>query len=124
MRLHIYPLAKKKLDEATYKSVAQVAEQLRSDIIELQYIPFDEGTLQNVQTDIDMQELKLGNVKIVHDTVYANRLYFHPEYKFSKDQNVNARGRWWEPFITGDLADRPHKLFAHFLKQNGGGYIK
>jgi Minor capsid protein len=38
----------------------------------------------------------LGNGKIVWQTPYAKRLYYNPQYNFSKDKNPNARGLWFE----------------------------
>ncbi|MCD3473309.1 minor capsid protein, partial [Streptococcus equi subsp. equi] len=29
-------------------------------------------------------------------TPYARRLYYNPQYNFSKDKNPNAQGKWFE----------------------------
>ena len=29
-------------------------------------------------------------------TVYARRLYYNPQYNFSRDKNPNAQGKWFE----------------------------
>ncbi len=110
----------KALSTASKKAVAMTAEQLRTELIQANVMPFDEGTLQNVQTYIDTKALGQGEVKIVHDTPYAKRLYFHPEYNFSKDTNEHARGEWWEPWLTGSKRKRPSELFRIFYKKLTG----
>lgn len=37
-----------------------------------------------------------GSGKIIWDTEYAKRLYYNPQYNFSKDKNPNAGGLWFE----------------------------
>jgi hypothetical protein len=39
---------------------------------------------------------KLGQGKIMWKTPYAARLYYNPQYNFSKDMNPNAQGLWFE----------------------------
>lgn len=39
---------------------------------------------------------KLGKGKITWKTPYAARLYYNPQYNFSKDMNPNAQGLWFE----------------------------
>lgn len=120
VRVHINRGRIKTLSSATKTAIAMTAEQLRTEMIQENVMPFDEGTLQNVQTYIDTQALGRGEVKIVHDTPYARRLYYHPEYNFSTDTNANAGGEWWEPWLTGDKKDRPLRLFRKFYKKLTG----
>lgn len=110
----------KQLSEATKKAIAMTAEQLRTEIIQEQLMPFDTGHLQNVQTYIDRDALSKGQVKIVHDTPYAARLYFNPQFNFSTDTNANARGEWWEPWISGENSKRPSELFRQFYRNITG----
>jgi hypothetical protein len=65
------------------------------------------GTLQNESTSIDASLSRYGHVTISSDTPYARRLYFHPEYKFNKNNNPHAGGRWFDPWIDGKK-----KMFA------------
>lgn len=102
------------------QAIGMTAEQLRTEVIQAQVMPFDEGTLQNVQTYIDTAALSRGQVQIIHDTPYAARLYFHPEFNFSKDINANAQGEWWEPWLTGDKSKRPSQLFRQFYRRVTG----
>ncbi|AJH78126.1 MULTISPECIES: minor capsid protein [Heyndrickxia] len=56
------------------------------------YIPKDKGTLE--RSSLQASDLERG--EIVWDTPYARRLYYHPEYNFSKDKNPHARGLWFD----------------------------
>lgn len=108
------------LSAASKQATAMTAEQLRTEVIQANVIPFDEGTLQNVQTFVDTGALSRGEVKIVHDTPYAARLYYHPEFNFSTDINANARGEWWEQWLTGSKKNRASELFRKFYKNLTG----
>lgn len=113
----------KKLTALQIKALEATGEKMLSEKIDAQEIPFDEGTLQNVQSRVDKASLNKGQIKIVHDTPYAARLYFNPQYNFNQTFNTNAKGEWWEDYITGANKDRPQALFAHYLRRFGGGQI-
>ena len=115
----LFPGAIKKLTDAQLKALEATGEKMLAEKIDAQQIPFDEGTLQNVQSRVDKADLNKGKIKIVHDTPYAQRLYYHPEYNFNKTFNPNAQGEWWEDYLTGDKKDRPEQLFAHYLRRFG-----
>ena len=36
-----------------------------------------------------------GSGRVIWNTVYARRLYYNPQYNFSKDKNPNAGGLWF-----------------------------
>lgn len=108
------------LSAMSKKAVGMTAEQLRTEVIQERVIPFDEGILQNVQTFVDMQAIAKGEVQIVHDTPYAARLYFNPQFNFDQTINANARGEWWEPWLTGQKKKRPHELFKEFYRRLTG----
>lgn len=120
----VYPGAIKSLSGWQLDATKMTAEQMRTEIIEEQVIPFDEGTLQNVQTFIDTKEAKNGNVKIVHDTPYARRLYHHPEYDFQTTNNPNAKGKWWEHWLNGSKKDRAKDLYKRFYRILSKRYVK
>lgn len=115
--------AVKKLTSIQVQALEATGEKMLAEKVEAQEIPFDEGTLQNVQSRVDKGSLQQGKLKIVHDTPYAARLYFNPQYNFNKEFNPNAKGEWWEDYVSGANKDRPAKLFAHYLKKFGGGAI-
>ena len=92
------------------------AEALKSNLVQSQTMPFDTGHLQNQATFVDTSDKASGKVAIISDTPYARRLYFHPEYNFKKDNNPNAGGEWFEPYINGNKKDYAKKVFARHLK--------
>jgi len=108
----------RKLSAAQRKAALRTAEQMRHEIITEARMPFDEGTLQNVQTST---EVRHNGVRINHDTPYATRLYFNPQYNFDTTINANAGGLWWEDYLTGSKKKRPEKLFAHYYRKVKGG---
>lgn len=56
------------------------------------YCPQREGTLQ--ASAVIHSNIGSGVIRWV--TPYARRLYYNPQYHFSKDKNPNARGKWFE----------------------------
>lgn len=111
----------RQLSQAQIQAVKMTGEQMLHEIVSDQVIPFDTGNLQNVGTYVETKEANKGKVSIVHDTPYASKVYFHPEYNFQKTFNVNARGEWWEAWLTGAKKNRPHELFRKFYKRITGG---
>lgn len=114
----------KKIKEAQVIACKKTAMKMLAEKIDAQEIPMNEGTLQNVLTDVDDSAAKQGVVSIVSRGPYAARLYFHPEYNFNHEFNKNAKGEWWEDYITGKNKYRPKKLYEYFLKQSAGGFIE
>ena len=91
----------RELSEMQVKALEQTAEALHTEVVQAQVMPFDTGNLQNESTFVDTSKSKQGKVSIVSSTPYARRLYFHPEYQFSKDENPNAKGKWFEDWEPG-----------------------
>ena len=58
-----------------------------------------------------------GTVSVVSDTVYARRLYFHPEYNFQTIKNPYAGAEWFDDYITGAKKEYPQRLFAKFMRR-------
>jgi len=56
------------------------------------FIPKHTGELEKS----GVRASQIGKGKIVWDTPYARRLYYNPQYNFSKDANPNAQGLWFE----------------------------
>lgn len=98
------------------KALVETADALKSDLEQSQTMPFDTGALQNRSTFVDDSKKSSGVVSIVSDTVYARRLYFHPEYNYQKAHNKNAGGAWFEPYISGNKKKFANKTFAKILK--------
>ncbi len=94
----------------------KTADAIKTDLQQSQTMPFDTGAMQNRSTFVDDSDSKNSNVKIVSDTPYARRQYFHPEYNFQKDHNPNAGAEWFEPYINGEKKDFAQKAFVRFTK--------
>ena len=110
----------KKITNAQIVSAKKTAAHLRKLIINEQVIPFRTGHLQNDMTDVDLTEAKQGKVAITHDGPYAARMYYNPQYHFHKEFNPNARGMWWEAYLTGDKKKVPFKLYKAYFKKESG----
>ena len=89
-------------------------------MVNAQVMPFKSGNMQNDNTYEDYSNSKQGKVSLNTSTPYARRMYFHPEYNFSKEENPNARGNWYEPWTTGKEKDFCRKAFSQFYKKEAG----
>lgn len=109
-----------RLNDWMIEALEMTAEQTMTDIVTAQVMPFDVGTLQNESTSVDRSEIKQGKARIVSNTPYARRLYFHPEYNFNTANNPNARGKWLDEWADGKYTERIQRNYAQFLKRVGG----
>lgn len=116
--------ALKKITDAQIIACKKTAMKMLAEKVDAQEIPMNEGTLQNVLTDVDDSAARNGLVQIVSEGPYAARLYYNPQYNFNQEFNTNAKGEWWEDFLTGKNKDRPHKLFEYFYKKAAGGFVE
>lgn len=91
----------RQLTQAQVTALEQTAEALHTEVVQAQVVPFQTGNLQNESFFVDNSESSRGKVTLVHSTPYARRLYFHPEYHFSKDENPDAKGKWFEDWEPG-----------------------
>lgn len=111
----------KQLDTAQQTALRKTTDALLRQIKNSQVMPFDTGNLQNESTFADYANLAEGETKIVSSTPYARRLYFHPEYNFSREKNIAAGGKWLAPWIKGGARQNfCQKAFARFYKQEAG----
>lgn len=96
----------KSLDRALNKAADEIEQRLK----EAEVVPKKSGALEASQNIVVM-----GNrLTISYSSPYANRLYFHPEYNFSREQNSNAQGRWLEAvFSDTELAN----IYANGYKE-------
>lgn len=106
----------KQINSASIESLILTGEAIKSNLIQSQTMPFDTGHLQNQATFVDKSEANSGKVSVISDTPYARRLYYHPEFSFKKDNNPNAGGMWFEPYLNGNKKDYASKVFARFLR--------
>lgn len=110
----------RKLTLAQTQALEETAEALHTNVIQKQVFPRDTGNLQNESTFIDCSESSRGRVSIISSTPYARRLYFHPEYHFQKAENPNARGEWYEDWITGDKSEYCRKAYQRIYRRIAG----
>ena len=114
----------KKITDAQIIACKQTAMKMLAEKIDAQEIQMNEGTLQNVLTDVNDSAARSGLVQIVSEGPYAARLYYNPQYNFNQEFNKNAKGEWWEDFLTGKNKDRPAKLYEYFYKKAAGGFVE
>lgn len=101
-------------------ALAQAAEAVHTDLIMSQTVPFDTGTLQDVNTFV--APVVDGKTRIITQGPQARRLYFHPEYNFQTIKNPNAGGRWLDPYLPGHAKqDEFRTEYAQALKRQMGG---
>lgn len=112
-----------KLIQAHSKALEMTADATLSDIKTSQVVPKDTGDLED-SSFIDISEIKEAVVRIVFDTPYARRLYWHPEYNFRHDKNPNAQGKWMEAYLTGEKQQFIKDTYSKFLKMLSKGLIK
>lgn len=106
----------KEINKAAIESLKLTGEDVRSNLIHSQTMPFDTGDMQNQQTFVENKEANSGKVSIITDAPQARRLYYHPEYNFQTHGNKNAGGLWFEPYINGNKKDYAKKVFARHLR--------
>jgi len=82
----------KNIEKAVARNLTKTADALKTDLQQSETMPFKTGQLQNRSTFVDDKEAETGKVYIVSDTPYARRLYFHPEYNFSRAETREAGG--------------------------------
>lgn len=111
----------KQLTQAAVTSLEQTAEKLHTEVVQAQVVPFRTGALQNESMFLDRSEAINGKVSLVHSTPYARRVYFHPEYRFKKDENPNAKGKWFEDWMSGGRYENfAPDTFKEIYRRNAG----
>ena len=121
--------ALKKLSNAQIVALEMTAEAVKTDVIASNVIPFGHadpdtgysgGTLQNESTSVDIRISRRGKVSVSSDTPYARRMYFHPEYKFNQLDNPNAKGRWYDDWISGSKKNFAPNAYKKLYKKLSG----
>ncbi|WP_336822943.1 hypothetical protein [Sporosarcina sp. USHLN248] len=115
--------AMKQLEAAQLEALEMTGEAIMTDIVTSQVVPKQTGELER-SGFVDTSLLKQMKIKIVYDTPYGRRLYWHPEYNFRTDKNPNAQGKWMESYQSGEKQGFARKAFGAFLKQHSKGLIK
>ena len=109
------------INRNTVTALKQAATATHTDITTAGVIPFDVGTMQNEGTFVDNTDVMNGHAQIVTAAPQAARLYYHPEYDFQTVNNENARGGWFDPWISGSKKDFAKNAFAQRLKALNAG---
>ncbi|MNW40119.1 hypothetical protein D3C74_172250 [compost metagenome] len=109
--------------EALEMTVNGSQDSILGDIMTSEVTPKQTSDLER-SAFIDDSNVKKGRVKIVYDTPYARRLYFHPEYNFRRDKNRNAQGMWLEEWANGKRDNVVKRVFKDLLKRFSRGFIK
>ncbi len=105
-----------RLSRAAVRALEMTAEAVHTDIVQAQVLPRDSGAL-TLNTFCDFSDSDKGKVSVVSQTPYARRLYFHPEYNFSTAENPNARGKWFDDWISGSRKDFAKNAFIRFYRR-------
>ncbi|OSA92560.1 UNVERIFIED_ORG: hypothetical protein B2H93_14470 [Clostridium botulinum] len=108
------------LEKASKQAFEMTVEAVLSDIKTSAVVPKETSTLE----DSGFTQIKDMVASIIFDTPYARRLYWHPEYNFRTDKNINAQGKWMQAYIDGDKKDFINETYAKFFKQLSKGLIK
>jgi len=111
----------RQLSRAQVAALRDTAESLLTDVTQAQVLPYKQGILQNDQTFVSVESADAGTVQLISSTPYARRLYYHPEYNFSKEENPNARGGWYEDWLDGGRKqDFCKKAFMRHYRRHAG----
>ena len=106
-----------KLNRSIRRAIVATADAIKADIVDKQVMPFKDGTLQG---SLFVDDSKISDAKIVANTPYARRLYYHPEYNYQTGKNRNAGGKYFEPWTKqGKYKNWVLKRFSEFVKMFG-----
>ncbi|MGU8570090.1 hypothetical protein ACV3R5_06050 [Clostridium perfringens] len=111
------------LINARNNALEQTTEAILSDIKTSAVVPKDSGELER-SGFVDLSRIDSGVTYIIFDTPYARRLYWHPEYNFRHDKNINAQGKWMQSYIDGDNKEFVINAYKENLKKFSKGLIK
>lgn len=111
------------LEEAHKQALEMTADSVLSDIKTSAVVPKESGELER-SGFVDTAGISWGYTRIIFDTPYARRLYWHPEYNFRKDKNVNAQGKWMESYLIGDNKKFIKDSYSNFFRMKSKGLIK
>lgn len=111
------------LEKSSRQAFEMTVEAVLSDIKTSAVVPKDTGELER-SGFVDISQIKNMVATIIFDTPYARRLYWHPEYNFRKDKNVNAQGKWMQMYLDGDRKEFIRETYMNFLKLLSKGMVK
>lgn len=107
------------LSKAATIALEQTTTALNTEVNIDQVVPYKSGNLSsNIYPE--HTEAQKGKDKLISPEVYSRRLYFHPEYNFNRNEHKNAKGKWWEDYISGYKKDFCSKTFTKSYKKGAG----
>lgn len=112
-----------RLSSAQKQALEMTAESVKSSVVLAQVVPQQDATLER-SGFVDASNVSKGTVRLVYDTPYARRLYWHPEYNFRTDKNSKAQGKWLQPWIDGEKKDVAQHHFKRHYRKLAGGVVK
>lgn len=113
----------KKLSASQIQALIMTADAVKTEVMTAAVVPKQTGELER-SGHVDDSLARKGRVKLVYDTPYARRLYWHPEYDFRQDKNANARGRWLDAWINGSKKTFASKTFRELYRRLNRGTIQ
>lgn len=113
----------KQLHQSHLQALEMTAEAVLSDVKTSAVVPKDTSTLED-SGFVDTTGINWGYTRIIFDTPYARRLYYHPEYNFRTDKNLNAQGKWMQTYIDGPKKDFVKNAYAENFKRLSKGIVK
>lgn len=117
-RLQMNNSVLQEIRDASGRALEETAKSLHDEVVKAQVMPYQTGALQNGSTYLDTADSGSGKVAIVSSTPYARRLYFHPEYHYSRVENSAAGGRWYKRWLPGgSQKDFARREFIKFYQK-------
>lgn len=110
------------LIEAHKKALEMTAEATLNDIRTSAVVPKDTSTLED-SGFVDLSDIGNAIARIIYDTPYARRLYWHPEYNFRHDKNPNAQGKWMDSYLMGEKKQWIIDTYSKFFKMLSKGLV-
>ena len=107
------------LSKAQKQAALLTMEALKRDIEKSEVVPRNRGTLEE-SVVVNTGFFNKGALKLEYNTPYARRLYYHPEYNFSHDENENAQGKWLEAYTSGEKKDYARDVYKKIFKSITG----
>lgn len=109
----------RQLSRGAVRALEMTAEALHTEVVQAEVLPRGTGAL-TLNTFCDYKDSTKGKVSIVCQTPYARRLYFHPEYHFRQTEHRNAKGKWFDDWISGDKKNFAQNAFIRFYRREAG----
>lgn len=120
-----------KLDKMTTIALEETTEALHSEIENDQVVPYGKDIIKqgtvihqggNMNRNIyaSHENSNQGKNELIAPDVYARRMYYHPEYNFNKEEHKNAKGKWYEDYISGSKKNFCSKKFSEIYRDKVG----